>query len=157
LLSVAPGRRTKPQTEAQLEHQQHFREAVIYAKTAMADPVMKGAYDAAVKSGESGFNLAIADFLRGPEILEVDSGQYTGEVGCSIRIRATDNFKLTGVTVGIYKADDTLVESGAAIPGTNGLDWFYTSTQQNAAMAGGKIVATVTDTPGRQVGMTMML
>jgi hypothetical protein len=48
------------------------------------------------------------------------------------------------------------VESGVATIGTN-LDWFYISTQHNTAMTGGKIVATVTDTPGHQAEMIVML
>ena len=157
LMTVAPGRRTSPQTDAQLEHQQQFREAVIYAKAAMADPVLNGEYGAAAKSGESGFNLAVADYLKGPEIVELDQGLYTGEVGSKIRIRATDNFKVTAVMVKIHKADNTVLESGNAIAGSNGLDWDYTATLHNDAMPGGKIVAIATDTPGHQVEMTMML
>jgi hypothetical protein len=157
LMAVAPGRRTKPPTDAQLEQQQRFREAVIYAKSVMADPVLNGEYVNAAKPEESSFNLAVADFLKGPEIIEVDSGQYTGEVGCKIRIRAMDNFRLVSVAVVIYKADETIVESGTAIPDNNGLDWHYTATQHNTAMTGGKIVATVTDTPGHQSQMTMLL
>jgi hypothetical protein len=157
LMAVAPGRRTKPPTDAQLEQQQRFREAVICATSVMNDPVLKEDYKVAAKGDESAFISAVADFLKGPRIIEVDSDQYAGEIGSTIRVGAIDNFKLVSVSVGIFKADNSLVESGAATPDTNGLDWLYTATQHNAEMTGGKIVATATDTPGHQVDMTMLL
>jgi len=61
------------------------------------------------------------------------------------------------VAVGIFKADNTEVESGIAASGNNGLDWFYTTVHPNPAMTGGRVVATVTDTPGHQVRMSQML
>jgi hypothetical protein len=44
---------------------------------------------------------------------------------------ATDHFKLVTVTATIFKADDTVLETGDAVARANGLDWFYTATHQN--------------------------
>ena len=114
-MAVAPGKRTKPFTDAQLQHLQQFKEAVLYAKSILTDPDKKAEYKAAAKNGESAFNVAVGDFLILPVVVEIDLSQYTGQTGNKIRIRATDNFKLVNVTATIYKADNTVVETGAAI------------------------------------------
>ena len=157
IMAVAPGKRTKPFTDAQLAHLQQFKEAVFYAKSVLNDAVQKGEYKSAAKNGESAFNVAVADFLKLPTVEELDFSQYTGQIGNKIRVRAMDNFKLTNVTVTIYKADNTVVETGIATAGTNGLDWFYTTTHQNTSMTGGRVLAKITDTPGHVVEMSQML
>jgi hypothetical protein len=157
IMSVAPGKRTHPLTEAQQRHLQQFREAVVYAKSVLADQEKKAEYKAAAKNGESAFNVAVADYLKLPVIKEVDLCLYAGQVGDRIRIRAIDNFKVVNVSVGIYNADNTILETGIAAGNGNGLDWFYTAIQKNPVMTGGRVVVTVTDSPGHQGQMAQML
>ena len=157
IVASLPGPWVKPFTEPQQVHHQQFKEAIKYAKSVIADPEKKAGYKAAAINGMSAFNFAVSDYMNLPVILELDLSGYTGEIGSSIRIKAIDNFKVVSVSVSIFKADDTLVETGQAIRSSNGLDWFYTSAYQNTEMKGGKIVATVTDTPGHCVEMMKML
>ena len=157
IMAIAPGKRTKPLTDPQLQHLQQFKEAVLYAKSVMDEPDKKAEYKAAAKNGETAYNVAVGDFLKLPEVNELDISQYTGQVGNKIRIRATDNFKLTNVTATIYKADNTILETGPATSNGNGLDWYYIVTHQNSTLSGCKVKVTVTDTPGHKVEMEQML
>jgi hypothetical protein len=157
IVSMAPGHREVPQTTAQNLHHQKFREAVMYAKSVLADPGMKQKYQSAAKDGETAFNVAVADFIKLPVIEEIDPAAYTGQPGEKIRIRATDSFMVKQVSVGIYQSDGSRVESGEAESNGNGLDWFYITNKQNPELAGGKIVAAVTDHPGHKVEMTRLL
>jgi hypothetical protein len=49
-MAVAPGKRILPLTDAQQEYLQQFRQAVLYAKSALADPVKKAEYQAAARN-----------------------------------------------------------------------------------------------------------
>ena len=49
--------------EAQLGHQERFRQAALYGKLVMADPAQKADYQAAAKAlGKPVFSLTVADF-----------------------------------------------------------------------------------------------
>jgi hypothetical protein len=157
IMAAAPGRRTHALSQAQKLHQQHFKQAVLYAKAVMADPQKKAEYMAAAKEDISAYNVAVADFMIPPVVQEIDTTHYTGQVGEKIRIRAMDNFKIANVSVGIFKSDETEVESGSAIAEGNGLDWIFTTSRSNKSPSGGKVVATVTDTPGHAVLMTQVI
>ena len=87
----------------------------MYAKAVMTDVDKKNQYAAIAPPGTTAFNMAVADYLKLPEITEVDGAAYTGLVGSKIRIRALDNFKITQVAVVIKKADNTIVESARVI------------------------------------------
>ena len=157
IISTAPGKRTRPLSEVQQLHVQLFREAVIYAKSVIADDAKKAVYEAAVKNGKSAFNLAIADFMKPPVISEMDNSNYTGQTGGKIRVRATDNFRITEINVTIFDPENMIVESGAATPQDNGLDYIYVATHVNNAMTGGRIVSKATDLPRHEVQMSQML
>lgn len=143
--------RHAPMSEAQLNQIQHFQEAVLYSKGVLSDPAMKEAYAKAAKKGQSAYVVALADFLKAPHIDEIDVTGYTGQPGSSIRVRAVDNFKVSGVGVRIENSDGKLIENGNAVCGENGLDWIFTASASNDLVAGDKIIITVTDLPGHNV------
>ena len=149
VVASPPHHTNKPVSNPQVLQRQKFQEAVIYGKIAIKDIATKAAYEAAAASGISAFNIAVADMLNAPDIELIDLSAYHGNIGDKITVKATDDFKVTGVTVGIYKTDGTLIEKGSAIAGTNGLLWVYNATVANSAsITGDKIVVDVTDTPG---------
>lgn len=58
-------------TRAQKTNRQRFREAVLYAKRALADPVARAAYEKlAAETGRRPYHLAISDFCAGNNLLE---------------------------------------------------------------------------------------
>jgi hypothetical protein len=134
-------------TTAQKAVQSKFQQAIIYGKTATADPATKALYAKKTSAGQSFFNVAVADFFNAPNIQEIDVSAYTGQVGSIIRVRATDDFDIAGIFLHITNADGSLVEEGAVLLQANGVDWIYTATQLNDSLAGDKITVTVTDIP----------
>jgi hypothetical protein len=148
IVSVTPNQNNTPTTK-QKAHRERFQLAVMYAKGQISDPVAKAEYEAAMKEESmSSYALAVTDFMKAPEIEFIDAARYTGKLGDTLLIRAVDDFKVKSVTVTISNADGTLVEKGNAVQQPNQLDWLYTATKANAAIAGDKITVTATDKPG---------
>ncbi|MBS1579257.1 MAG: hypothetical protein JST29_06415 [Bacteroidetes bacterium] len=156
IVSKAPSEKAAS-TPQQLQVQQKFQQAVIYAKAALADAATKAAYEAEAKNGQAAYNVAIADFFNAPNIQEIDVSNYTGQIGSKIRIAVTDDFKVATVHVNIQNGDGSLVEEGNAIADINGLDWHYTATVLNNSLAGDKITVTATDAPKHNTLQTKQL
>jgi hypothetical protein len=147
IVAKAPPKRTSS-TELQKEQQRKFQRAVLYAKSAIADPVTAEAYNRAAKKGRSGYNVAVADFFNAPDIHNIDVSGYTGAPGDVIRIQVNDDFKVKEVKVTITHADGSLVEEGAATPDSIGYVWTYTATSTNDCLGNDRIEITVSDHPG---------
>ena len=148
IITQAPGKRTGEPTEAQKKHQEQFQQAIIYGKAAIADEATKEEYQEKAEGMKTAFNVAVADFLHAPQIDEIDVTNYAGNKGDTIRVRATDDFKVVQVHIEIYNSDGSLVEEGDAVQQENGLDWIYTCTVDNTDTSGDKIVVKASDKPG---------
>lgn len=146
-VSKAPVQKEREMSEAQIQHHRKWQEAILYGKSVLASPEMKGAYQASADETHSAFNVAVADFMNGPHIDEIDISQYTGQPGSTIIVRAVDDFQVTEVSVAIYNPDGTLVEQGMAVADA-GAAWKYTATAVNSDLSGDKIVIKVSDIPG---------
>lgn len=142
---------SKPPTVVQLGIQDRFKKAAQYAKTAILDPLVKAAYQAAALLGQSAYNRAFKDYQLAPEFdEEVNLSVYTGAIGDEISVSVIDDFRVNEVKVQIIKPDDSLLEEGDAVQSVNGLDWIYTCTVVNATVTGSKIIFTAIDLPGNQ-------
>ncbi len=142
---------SKPPTAIQLEIRQHFKRAVQYAKTALIDPILKAAYQAMTKLGQTAFNTAFADYQRAPEFdAEVSLESYSGAVGEEITVSVLDDFRVTSVRVEIRNADGSLLEEGEAVQSENGPAWVYTTTMFNSELPGTTIMFTASDLPGNR-------
>ena len=148
VVSQRPRKSNKPPTEGQLQRQERFLEASIYAKNAGNNPALKLIYEALAGGGKTAYNVAMADFLKFPVLSKAITEEYTGAVGEQIRVRAIDVVRVQSVGVSISAADETLIEQGEAILSLNGLDWEYTTTQLNPILIGCKIRFVATDIPG---------
>lgn len=138
-------------TSNQLNIREAFKSAAIYAKAAITDAALKLAYKAKAKPGQTAYNMAFADFFHAPEIGEIDSSGYNGQVGSTLIAQATDDFKVKSVKVSIEKANGSLIEEGLASLLPDGLNWMYVSTVANNTTAGTKISFTATDMPGHSI------
>jgi len=143
-----PREQTYEPSEAQKKHQKKFQQAVLYGKSALADPATRAAYQASAALNENTYNVAVADFMHAPDIEEIDLSAYRGKVGDTIKVKATDNFIVKEVAIGIYNADGSEVEHGLAQLSTNGIDWIYTTTVNNDSRNGDKIIVQASDLPG---------
>ncbi len=147
-LSSKPTKSHHGPTEAQLNQQQKFQEAVIYAQAVISNPEKLEPYAAKTKDGASPFNVALADFLQAPKIKEIDVSAYNGQAGSTIRIRAVDDFQVAEVAVRIEDTEGALLENGMAVPQENKLDWIYTTNTSRESAQGQKIVIRASDVPG---------
>jgi hypothetical protein len=143
---------SKTVSEKQKAQRHRFRQAVIYARSAVEDPETKEIYDAvAAKKGKTPFIAAVADFLGVPEIEHIDLSRYTGQQGDTIRLEVSDDTMVKYVHVSIIKSDGSLLEEGEAKPDVSGYVWTYIATQNNSDLSGDKIVVSVSDLPGNVV------
>ncbi|MDR1171614.1 MAG: hypothetical protein LBL24_04080 [Bacteroidales bacterium] len=142
----------KKVSEKQAEQRRRFRQAVIYARSAVESPETKEVYDKiAGKKGKTPFIAAVADFLHVPEIRRIDLSDYSGQAGDTIRIEVEDDAMIKYVRVGIIAADGTVIEEGPATPDISGYLWTYAAKQDNNLFHYGKIVVSVSDLPGNVV------
>ena len=132
-------------TETQKAQQKAFQQATTYAKFAKTQPVyVKKAKGTSVTP----YNLAIADWFSGPEVLEIDAKDWNGQTGQTIRVKAQDNFQVANVHILIEDADGNTFEQGEAVQSdTDGLWWVYTSQAQVPLSPAPRVVVTAYDLP----------
>ncbi len=63
---------TVPRSPVQMENQHSFSQAVAYARSVNADPVLKAKYAKKVYPGRTVYNLAISYYMRGMSIDDID-------------------------------------------------------------------------------------
>lgn len=149
ILARQPEKTWKPATARQQEIKESFYEGVLYAKSVIADPILKEIYQKKATRHKSAYNIAVSDFCKAPEIRKYDTSGYTGQSGDRIVIRAVDDFKVVDVSVTIKDCSGNVIESGAATESANGADWIYTATVTTASTAPAcKMVITASDMPG---------
>lgn len=68
VISLSPKPPKGPPSASQQMTRTKFREAMLYARAALADPLKKAAYAARAKAGQTAYNVAVADYLRPPVI-----------------------------------------------------------------------------------------
>jgi hypothetical protein len=148
IIAKRPKKSSVKATDLQLEVQELFAEAVLYARGVLADEAKKALYQAKAKSGKSAFNLALSDFCKAPEIRKYQTSNYTGQLGDKISIRVIDDFKVEWVRLIIKDSADNLIEEGETVLSDNRVDWIYTATVLNPSLAGTKLIISAADMPG---------
>jgi len=129
-------------SERQQARQQMFREATAYASKMKHEPV----YLATAKgTARTGYNVAMADWLNPPRILEMDLSRWNGLAGDPIRMRVQDDVRVVGVRVEIADEAGTVLEAGEA-EDAGALWWEYRVDQPMS----GELLVTVyaSDLPG---------
>lgn len=144
-------------TEAQQQQRSKFGQANRYAREVMKNVPLKEAYEQQTKGGQSAFNVAMADYLNEPEIIDLEVGAYTGAKDSPISITVTDDHLVAGVEVVVYSAKGTVLEQGPAELDDNGVNWVYTTQKTNDALKGSKLVVRASDLPGNVTEREFML
>ena len=133
----------------QLAQQQQFKLAAVYGKAVLADPAARTVYEeAAARHGIPVFAMTIADFLNAPAVDEIDLASYSGKTGEVIRVRASDDIEVKGVTVTIRATGGEVLETGPAVFTTGMGSWAYTTTTTLAQGQAVSIEVSATDRPG---------
>lgn len=132
-------------TPTQLTHQEAFRNAIAYAKSAKDETAY---ITKAQGTTMTAFNAAVADWFNQPEVLEIDATNWTGAIGETIRVKAQDDTHVTKVRVQIVSAGGSIIEEGDAAP-ADGLWWEYTTTTSlEGNILDTTVKATAHDLPG---------
>jgi hypothetical protein len=127
-----------------------FREAVKYARFCMNDSAMLALYGPTVKVGRSVYRQAMNDYLNPPEVERIDLRDYKGYKGDTIKIVATDDFRVQNVLLKIVSGDGTLIEEGQCTPKKSKDVWEYSATSDVPSVAGFIITATAFDYAGNR-------
>lgn len=70
ILSKVPDLSNVKWSKAQKAHRKRFKEAVAYAKSAMAEPKVRAKYEKrAAKLGKRPYDLAVSDYFKGKNLL----------------------------------------------------------------------------------------
>ena len=155
LVRQAPLRRAEF-TPPELRNQSHFRSAIGYLRGLKANPAAYAVYKRSAQlRRKRACDLAISDFLRPPEITDVDLGNYSGGQGQTIRIQAVDQFEVRAVSIAITEMDGSLLEQGTAVLPEGESTWLYAT--QTAVPPGQTVLVhvTATDWAGNAASKTL--
>jgi hypothetical protein len=144
IVAVRPAANGAGFNEIQLEHQEAFRNAILYARSAKDKPIYMGKAQGTTMNS---FNAAVADWFHEPEVLEIDISTWTGAIGQVIRVKAQDDTHVASVRLAITNGNGTTFEQGQAVQ-ADGLWWEYTTTAEVSLASNPAVIATVEDLPG---------
>lgn len=125
--------------------QEEVRQAVTYAEFAWEQPIYQCK---AVGTLNSAYNLAVADALGKPQVLDIDIQGWTRMAGQTILIEAKDNFLVLSVHLVIRDGDTILEEGQAEQSELDGLIWRYTLQTAVERKPGLTLDAYAYDLPG---------
>ncbi|MCK7555802.1 hypothetical protein MKQ70_12550 [Chitinophaga sedimenti] len=148
IIAKAPRKRPGKGTEAQERTKANFRDAALWSAKVRKSPALHAIYKAGLHGSLNVHNLAIADYLQAPVIHNVEIGDS------GITVTATDNFKVAGVKVQIYKRNGELVEGGQATQQDDST-WSYVPGKQQ--LDGCRIVVSAKDQPGNEAVREVVL
>ena len=143
----------RPLSAAEVEVRARFKQASVYATTVLTDPAQLEFYTEIANEQELGGPraAAIRDYLRPPAVESVDVSGYQGHVGDTIKVVATDDSGVTGVTLTL-RTNSAVIETGPATMGVSpDAPWVYTAT---VAVQGQSVIveATALDRAGNSAG-----
>ena len=142
----------KPKKVAQinpviLANRSKFADAVHYAKRQLAKPEVLALYRTGrTKAKGSAYVVAVSDYLSAPTISQIDGEAYRGVAGQPIYVHASDDFRVTSVSIVIKSADGQELERGEAVPNMDTRDgWIYATTVDNPLLKGTSITVAARD------------
>ncbi len=122
-------------SEAQKAHHRRVKQASAYAKPAsLSNPLYAQLAEGTMMNA---YNVAMGDWFHPPVI------QRLGRYGTAVRIWATDDVQVAGVSVSVLDEEGKVLEQGEAVQGRG--DWW-----EYVPAAFGKIVAEARDLPGNK-------
>ena len=158
LMSNRPKKREKL-SDKQKVTVDRFKLAARYAVTQMKDPAAKLDYGKGTNfQKHSAYLVALCDHMNPPKVHYIKADDYTGAVGETIAIKATDDFKVVRVKVSITDSDGVVLEQGDAVATVRKpWIWKYQTTVLNTMAKGTMIRATAYDKPGNRDSAEVVL
>src|SRR5690606_5320059 len=102
----------RPISKDQLNVQQRFLDAALYAKKAIKDEDMKAAYKAKATINQTAYNVAFKDFFTPPTVRRLNDTGYSGQAGDEITFMVRDIMRVTQIEVEILDSSEVLIETG---------------------------------------------
>lgn len=152
VVSVTPSR-VKPPSEKQKQQNKRFKYASIFAKKVMENDELGKIYtDAAkrIKRFKSGYQVALTDYLRSPEIGDLTVPSQTA--GSVLLVEAFEDPQVKSVTFYVLDTNGEVVENDSGSPHENGIQWMY--TLKNNLSADMKVKVEAYDIPGNMSNQT---
>src|SRR5678816_2382814 len=91
---------------AQQAHQEAFRNAIAYAKSAKDETIY---ITKAQGTTMNAFNAAVADWFNKPQVLEINIDGWTGDPGQTIRVKAQDDTPVSYTHLRAHETPEHLV------------------------------------------------
>lgn len=132
--------KNKPTTR-QLEARYKMKIAAAYAKVMLQDPELKAYYRSLAGPGQNAYNMAVKDAYKSPEVQQIRFEDTT------IVVTAKNEFRVAEVGVRVLDAAGVILESGHAVAGRNGVDWYYKAAD---LPVGGRVIVVAVDLPGNE-------
>jgi hypothetical protein len=152
ILCAKPDFSRREFSQKQLSHQQRFRAAAAYAKSAAKTvPIYT---EIATGSMKTAYNVALSDWFHPPEIVHVDCGQWTGEIGSSLIIQAEDDVLVKEVRLVFLNSDNEVLEETQAEKRENGW-WQFLSRISMPEAA--EVLVSARDLAGNETEMVVTL
>jgi hypothetical protein len=123
-------------SDSQKEHHMRVKSAAAYARTASRSQLVYA--EQAEGTMLNAYNVAVRDWFHAPEIHRL------GRYGTAVRIWATDDTRVTAVTVFVLDENGEILEQGQAVQGRG--DWWEYIPSVN-----GRVVVEARDLPGNKV------
>ena len=149
-VGAAPDFSGRVLTEKQKAQNTRFGSADEYGKQLSAED--KAAYTARAKlENKPLYAVIVRDWFHRPCVEEIDVSTYSGRVGQTIRIRATDDTEVRAVEVAVRGPGEEIVETGAAeLTDAEKHVWTYKTKVDLESTAGFTVEVTVRDRPGNR-------
>lgn len=146
-----PQKTTHEPTELSLAIREKFKAASRYATNAISNAALKAEYQLKASLGQSAFNVAFSDYMKGPEFTLVpEYDHYAGEAGTTLTVEVIDNFKVAEVQFSIVDSQGNELEAGPATAQEGSFYWSYITQVDQSSISGGKVLITAKDLPGNQ-------
>jgi len=140
----------KDPTLVQNHKRDQFVLASKYAKHVLQNPDLLAAYEPKRESARSMYVMIMANYMKRPVVVQINSDGYHGNPGDLISVSAYDDVKVTGVTLEIIDPDNKVVEEGPCTYNTVTSDYDYIATSQVTAKPGMRLRAAVFNIPNHK-------
>lgn len=138
----------KKPTQKQLAAREKMSLASGLAQRLMADPEIRAYYESLAGPGQNAYNMAVKDAYHSPEV------QNIRVEGTDVVVTAKDEFRIAAVEVKVTDAEGVITESGQAVLGRNGVDWYYKAT---VLPPGAKVIVAAENLPGCQTVKELLI
>ena len=157
IMAKKPKKSTHTPVESQIATRRRFRAASRWAKVALQDPTTLAMYAARASGMKTPYILAITNYMRPPEVTQINTSEYTGAIGTPINVVAYDDFEIKGVTVKIADSAGSVFEQGPCVENLSDETWVYTATKEISDLHGLVITAVAKDFPNHTGSLSVTL